>query len=158
MVLKSDYISKETVNGVTVRMYKEILSFRDNTIDIDEKYTGYQSVISFPDMEDKRYPHIFVSSPEESLVDDLKTILNKTSPIWADSSDEITCQICRQSKDHTKVHAVTFFQFTDSPSINLLQDQMEKHTCEDCIQKAENALLTHINNKEYQEKFIASKI
>lgn len=150
----SEYSSSE---GVTTRIYNGLLALEEG-VAIDEDYLGYQSIISFSRVRNEMFPNVFVSAPEQLVTRRLKEILNESSPVWADSSDEITCFVCSRSKPRENVYSVPCIKFTNKPDVHLVKDMDKNYMCTDCTYQAQNVIHNHIDESEYKEKFLATQI
>lgn len=158
MVKEEDSLSTYTgSNGITTRMYDGLLEVEQNA-GVDEHYLGYQSIISFSNLINNEFPNIFVSAPEKLIKSDLENILYESSPVWANSSDKLTCYICNESKAKDKVYAVTCVRFTEISELKLIKDMSENHACTGCISNAELVIKEHIQQEGYKEKFLATTI
>lgn len=158
MVQEEDALSEySNSDGITTRIYNGLLAL-DEAVTIDENYLGYQTIISYSNGGNNSFPHLFVSAPEQLVTRKLKDILNESSPVWADSSDQLTCFLCNRDKPRENVYSVPCIKFTEESDIHLVKDMNENHVCTKCIRQGESVLHNHIEERGYKEKFLATQI
>lgn len=158
MVQRTDAISTfKDSNKVTSRLYSGLMAMEDG-VTISEDYLGHQMIISFEKVTNTTFPHIFVSAPEQIVTRELKDILRETSPVWADSSDELVCFVCKKSKNRQTVYSVPAVKYSESNDLHLVRDMDENQICTECIEEAEDVVRKHIEQKNLQKDFLATTI